>query len=146
MSTLRTLAIAVFLGLLANPVTAQQAKTLDGMVINLGIMPAAQAVHAEGHRQAHPTTFPSDSQHILITLADAKTSRHIGDAEVLVEIVDPKGSVQKKALLHTSAAGIPDYSELFIFGWPGTYSVRVTATRPSEPKPVKTTFTVHHVL
>ena len=117
--------------LVAVSASAQQAKTVDGLLINFGLMSADQAIHAQGHRDAHPEKFPSGSQHILVTLADAKTSRPIGDAEVLVEIVDPKGSVEKKPLLHTSAGGMPDYSELFIFGWTGTYSVRVTATRPS---------------
>ena len=146
MSRLRTLVIAMFLVLAASAADAQQAKTLEGIVINLGLMPAARAVHAEGHREAHPATFPSGSQHILITLAEAKTSRPIGDAEVLVEIVDPKGRVEKKPLLRTSAGGVPDYSELFVFGWSGTYSVRVTATRSNAAKPLKTSFTVHHAL
>lgn len=146
MSPLRLFAIATLLVLPAGPVAAQQAKTLDGVVVNLGLMSAARAVHAEGHREAHPATFPSGSQHILITLSDSKTSRPIGDAEVLVEIVDPKGKVEKKPLLHTSAGGMPDYSELFVFGWTGTYSVRVTANRPNVAKPFKTSFTIHHAL
>jgi hypothetical protein len=101
------------------------------VVINLGLMSAARAVHAEGHREAHPDTFPSGSQHILITLADVKTSRPIGDAKVLVEIVDPQGRVEKKSLLRTSAGAMPDYSELFVFGWSGTYWA---------------SFTIHHAL
>jgi hypothetical protein len=146
MSTLRRFAIAALFVLAAGAVYAQQAKTVDGVVINLGIMPAARAVHAQGHGEAHPATFPSGSQHVLITLADAKSRRAIGDADVLVEIVDPNGKAESKRLLHTSAAGIPDYSELFVFGWSGAYSVRVTAKRPSESKLLKTTFTIHHAI
>jgi hypothetical protein len=146
MSTLRSLAIAMLLAVPTGPVCAQQAKTVDGVVINLGLMSAARAVHAEGHRDAHPASFPSGSRHILITLNEAKTSRPIGDAQVLVEIVDPGGAVQKKPLLHTSAGGMPDYSELFVFGSSGTYSVRVSATRLDAPKPLKTSFTIHHQL
>lgn len=146
MNTLRTFAAAALLGLITGVAFGQQARTLDGVAINFGLMPALQAVHAEGHREAHPAIFPSGSQHVLVTLAYAKTGRRIGDAQVLVEIVDPKGSVEKKALLHTTAAGMPDYSELFVFGWSGTYTVHITATHPSTPKPVETTFTVHHSL
>jgi hypothetical protein len=141
-------ALSVFLAaavLTAVPALAQQAKTVDGVVINLGLMAAEQAIHAAGHSEAHPAKFPSGSQHVLITLADAKTGP-IGDAQVLVEVVDPKGRVEKKALLHTSAAGRPDYSELFVFGWSGTYSLRVTATRANGAKPLDARFTVHHVL
>jgi hypothetical protein len=139
-------AAAALAALLALPASAQQMKTVDGLVINFGLMSAEKAVHAEGHRDAHPEKFPSGSQHVLVTLADAKTSRRIGDAQVEVDVVDPKGKTSKKALLHTSAAGMPDYSELFVFGWSGTYQVRVNVSQGKGAKPVKTRFTVHHVL
>ena len=136
-------AIAAFTSL---PAFAQQMKTVDGLVINFGLMSAEQAVHAEGHRDAHPDKFPSGSQHVLITLAEEKTGRRIGDAKVVVEIVDPKGKAVSKPLLHTSGAGMPDYSELFVFGWSGTYTLRVNITPGNGAKPVKASFTVHHSL
>ena len=53
---------AVALGaLIALPAWAQQVKTVAGVVINLGLMSAEQAIHAEGHRDAHPSNFPSGS-------------------------------------------------------------------------------------
>jgi hypothetical protein len=143
LQALLTLVTAAVLVLAALSAHAQQAKSVDGIVVQLGLMSAERAVHAEGHRDAHPASFPSGSQHVLITLADAKSGKPIADADVVVEVVDPHGAVEKKALLHTSAAGMPDYSELFVFGWSGTYSLRMTATRPNA-KPLKTTFTVHH--
>lgn len=126
--------------------SAQQAKTIDGLMIHFGLMSAQEAVHAQGHRDAHPEKFPSGSQHILITLTDEKTARRIGDADVVVEVIDPKGQTERKALLRTSAAGIPDYSELFVFGWSGNYEVRVSVFARRDAKPVKTSFRVHHVL
>src|SRR5438067_13322786 len=108
-------AATAFAALMASPVAAQQMKTVNGLVINFGLMSAEQAVHAEGHRDAHSEKFPSGSQHVLITLADEKTGLRLGDAEVSVEVIDPKGAAVSKPLLHTSAAGIPDYSELFVF-------------------------------
>jgi hypothetical protein len=139
-------AAAAFAALLALPASAQQMRTVDGLVINFGLMSAEKAVRAEGHRDAHPEKFPSGSQHVLVTLADAKTSRRIGDAQVEVEVIDPKGKSAMKPLLHTSAGGVPDYSELFVFGWSGTYQVRVSVSQSKGAKPVKTRFTVHHVL
>ena len=139
-------AIAAFAVLCALPAFGQQQKTVEGVVINLGVMSAERAVHAEGHRDMHPDKFPSGSQHVLITLADEKTGRHIGDAEVLVEVRDPKGGRVAKPLLHTSAAGMPDYSELFVFDWSGTYTLNVNVTPPKGGKPMKTRFTVHHSL
>jgi hypothetical protein len=132
--------------LVAFSASAQQAKTVDGLLINFGLMSAERAIHAQGHRDAHPEKFPGGSQHILITLSDEKTAKRIGDADVVVEVVDPKGKAERKALLRTSAAGTPDYSELFVFGWSGNYVVRVSVFQRRDAKPVKTSFSVHHAL
>jgi hypothetical protein len=140
------LGAAALATLAALPAAAQQMKTVDGLVINFGLMSAEKAIHAQGHREAHPAEFPSGSQHIVVTLADEKTGRRVADARVEVELIDPKGRRAMKPLLRTSAAGMPDYSELFVFGWSGTYSVRVNVTPAKSAKPLKTSFTVHHSL
>ena len=132
--------------LVALSASAQQAKTVDGLLINFGLMSADQAVHAQGHRDLHPEKFPSGSQHILITLATEKTNMRIGDADVVVEVIDPKDKAERRPLLRTSAAGMPDYSELFVFGWSGTYDVRVSVFLSKDARPVKTSFRVHHAL
>jgi hypothetical protein len=132
--------------LVALSASAQQAKTVDGLLINFGLMSAEQAIHAQGHRDAHPEKFPSGSQHILISLTEEKTAKPIGDADVVVEVIDPKGKAERKALLRTSAGGTPDYSELFVFGWSGNYVVRVSVFPRRDAKPLKTRFNVHHVL
>ena len=137
---------AVLAMLVSLSASAQQAKTVDGLLINFGLMSAGQAVHAQGHRDAHPEKFPGGSQHILISLTDEKTARRISDADVVVEVIDPKGKAERKSLLRTSAAGMPDYSELFVFGWSGNYVVRVSVFQRRDAKPVKTRFSVHHVL
>ena len=146
MRTASLLAAGALATLAAFSTAAQQSKTIDGLVIYVGLMSAEQAVHAEGHRDAHPARFPSGSQHVLITLADEKTRQRIGDADVVVEIIDPKGKAEKKPLLPTSAAGLPDYSELFVFGWSGNYTVHVSVLSRKGAKAVKTRFSVHHML
>lgn len=139
------LAVALLATALAcGPAVAQYRKAVAGIVINLGIVPAAVALEANGHRDMHPAHPPAGSQHLLITIDEEKTRKRIGDAEVLIEVTDPRGHVEKKTLLHTQADGLPDYSELFTFGWEGEYSIHVTiATQPSA-KPVDARFTVHH--
>ena len=134
----------VALALLSSPAFSQQSATLNGMTINLGVMPAEAALRVDGHREAHPQNSPPGSQHLLITLADAKSGQPIGDAIVVMEITDPKGHTERKPLLHTQAAGVPDYSELFIFPWSGRYSVRVTITLQSGAKPTQARFTLNH--
>ena len=123
--------------------TAQYVKTIDGLVVNLGIVPAEVALRADGHRDSHPLNPPSGSQHLLVTLDDEKTHRRLYDSEVVVEVTDPRGGVERKPLLHTQGGGLPDYSELFRFSWPGAYSVRVVISRPGA-KPLELRFTVHH--
>jgi hypothetical protein len=123
-----------------------QEKTVDGLVINLGLMPAEKAVHALGHSEAHPATFPSGSQHVLISVADAKTHKPIGDATVVVNVRAPNGATVEKPLLRTQAAGMPDYSELFVFGSSGTYRLKVRVTPAHGPKSSETVFTVRHDL
>ena len=74
-----------------------------------------------------------------------KPAKRIGHAEVVIEVTDPRGHVDKKPLVHTQAAGFPDYSELFRFGWEGEYTIRVIILTPQRrAKPINTQFTVHH--
>ena len=135
---------AVTIALASMPATAQQRNTVGGMVINFGIVPAEVALQASGHADAHPPHPPPGSQHLLITLDDAQGGKRIGDAEVTIEVTDPHGRVEKKPLLHTQAGGLPDYSELFRFGWTGKYSVRVIVTPRPGAKPIETIFMVNH--
>ena len=136
-----TLAIA----LMWSPAMAQNSRIVDGLVLNLGIVPAEVALRADGHRDAHPANPPSGSQHLLITVDDRNSGKRISDAEVSVEVTDPKGHAEKKPMLHTQGGGLPDYSELFRFGWPGEYSIRVIIARPSA-KPIETVLKVHHAI
>ncbi len=128
------------------PAVAQQGRTVAGFIVNFGIVPAAVALRAEGHRDAHPTNPPGGSQHLLITLDEEKSGKRIGDAEVVIEVTDPHGRVEKKPLLHTQGGGLPDYSELFVFGWSGEYSIRVIITPQPGAKPIETRFTVNHTV
>lgn len=130
--------------LLATVAGAQQTMTVDGLVVSLGIVPADVALRAEGHRESHPPKPPGGSQHILVTLDDSKTGKRISDADVVVTVTDPRGQVLTKPLLHTQAGGLADYSELFVFGWSGHYSIRVVITRGSGAKPIEARFTVTH--
>lgn len=128
------------------PAAAQQSRTVAGFIVNFGIVPAEVALRADGHRDAHPTQPPGGSQHLLITIDDEKDRKRIGDAEVVIEVTDPHGRVRKKPLLHTQAGGLADYSELFIFGWSGEYSIRAIITPRPGAKPIEARFTVNHMI
>ena len=69
----RMMAVALLTSALAcAPVVAQQSKSVAGLVINLGIVPAEVALRADGHRDMHPPNPPSGSQHLLITVDEEK--------------------------------------------------------------------------
>lgn len=123
-----------------------QEKSVGGLVINLGLMTAAKAMQADGHREAHEHAFTNSSaaEHILVSIEDAQTGRRIGDARVVVEVKDPKGKIETRPLLNTQSAGVPDYSEIFQFGWSGKYEIRVMITRTPGSKPIEARFTVGH--
>jgi hypothetical protein len=143
---IRCAAAAVGVALATTIAFAQQPRTVGGMIVNFGIVPAEVALRAEGHRDQHPTNPPPGSQHLLITLDDEKTGKRISDPDVFIEVTDPNGHVEKKPLLHTQGGGLPDYSELFRFPSPGEYSLRVIITPKSGGKPIETQFKVKHAI
>jgi hypothetical protein len=67
----------------------------------------------------------------------------IGDADVTVQLKNPRGTLQKKALMPMLTAGYPDYSEVFDFGWSGHYTLTVLVKRKGAPGPVEARFDVN---
>jgi hypothetical protein len=119
-------------------------KVVQGMVVNLGIVPATK-LEPFSAEKGHGANLPGGSQHLLVSVSDAKSGVHVADAKVTVEVTDPKGAVQKKELVLGRTAGIPDYSEIFIFGWSGKYRVRVTI-EPRQGKPIRADFVWTHTV
>ena len=141
---LRRIALLMLCFLAIGAAWADHQKVLRGVVINLGIVPATKlaAFPAEG---AHGTSLPGGSQHLLVSLSDAKSGRHLEAAKVSVQVTDPKGAVQRKDLILGRTGDIPDYSEIFMFGWSGKYQIRVTV-QPKDGKPMRADFAWSHVV
>ena len=131
--------------LVAFPASAQQMKTVDGVVVNLGIINAIAAEHSDAQHGVHKGGHGSGMEHILVSLAEQGGSR-IGDAEVTIEVRNPKGVVQKKQAAAMITAGFPDYSEVFEFGWSGRYVITILVKRKGAAKPVQARFTVNRVI
>jgi len=132
--------------LAALPAAAQQMKTVGGVVVNLGIVSAIAAEHADAQHGVHKGGHGSGMEHVVVSLAEEKSGTRIADAEVTIEVKNPKGGVQKKPALAMVTAGFPDYSEVFEFGWSGTYVVRVLVKRKAAAKPLEAAFTVKRVI
>jgi hypothetical protein len=143
LAILSAIAAAVLLSFSA---TAQQMKTVEGVVINIGIIGAIEAEHTDAQHGVHKGGHGSGMQHITVVLSEEKGGARISDAEVTIEVRDPKGVVQKKPAMAMVTAGFPDYSEVFAFGWSGDYRVTVLIKRKDAAKPVQARFTVKRVL
>lgn len=125
--------------------SAQQMKTVQGVVINLGIVNAIAAEHADAQHGVHKGGHGSGMEHVLVSLAE-KGGVRIGDAQVTIEVRNPNGAVQKKPAMAMITAGFPDYSEVFEFGWSGPYVLTVLIKRKGAARPVQARFTVNRVI
>jgi hypothetical protein len=141
----RTLCAAALAALLAFSVHAQGMKTVGGIVVNIGIVSALDAEHVDAQHGAHKGGHGGGMEHVVVSLAEEKSGERIPDAEVAIEVRDPKGRLQKKPAMAMITAGYPDYSEVFEFGWSGRYIVRVLAKRRGAAKPIDVRFAVNRM-
>jgi hypothetical protein len=146
MKVLNLYAAAVLAAAFAFPLSAQQMKTVGGIVVNIGIMSAIAAEHADAQHGVHTGGHGPGQEHVVVALAEENGGGRIADAEVAIEVRNPKGTVQKKLGLPMVTAGYPDYSEVFDFGWSGNYSVSVWIKRKGAAKPVEARFSVNRRL
>jgi hypothetical protein len=146
MKVLNLFAGAALAAAFAFPVWAQQMKTVGGMVVNIGVMSAIAAQHADAQHGVHTGGHGPGKEHVVVALAEENGGGRIADAEVAIEVKNPKGTVQKKRGLPMVTAGYPDYSEVFDFGWSGNYSVNVLIRRKGAAKPVEARFSVNRTL
>lgn len=138
--------VALAASLAALPVAAQQRKVVSGMVVNIGITSALAAEHVDAQHGVHKGGHGSGMEHVIVTLAEERGGARVADADVTIEVKTPKGKVQKKPAMAMVTAGFPDYSEVFDFGWSGTYLVRVMVKRKSAAKPLEAVFTVRRAI
>jgi hypothetical protein len=131
--------------LLSFAAAAQQMKTVQGLVINIGIVAAIEAEHTDAQHGVHKGGHGSGMDHIVVALSEEKGGARIADAEVTIEVRDPKGVVQKKPAMAMVTAGFPDYSEVFEFSRSGQYTVNVLVKRKGAARPVQARFTVNRV-
>ena len=116
--------------LFAATAAAEHRKIVDGLAINIGVVPVSQLMRSDSYeRQAHKEAATGATHHVVVGVTDAKSGAAVGDARVMLELVDPRGSVQRKTLERGDAGGGPDDSGLFRFGWAGAYKLRVSVAR-----------------
>ena len=134
-------AVAFAASLAALPAAAQQVKVVSGLVVNMGITSALDAEHVDAQHGVHKGGHGSGMEHVIVSVAEDNGGARVADAAVTIEVKTPKGKLQKKPAMAMVTSGFPDYSEVFDFGWSGTYLVRVMIKRKAA-KPVEAVFTV----
>src|SRR5690349_5990221 len=97
--TLSGIVAAAALAALPFFASAQQMKTVGGVVINIGIVSAIDAEHADAQHGVHKGGHGAGMEHVVVVLAEEKGGKRIPDADVTIELKDPKGVVQKKPLM-----------------------------------------------
>lgn len=138
--------VALAASLAALPAAAQQVKVVSGLVVNLGITSALDAEHVDAQHGVHKGGHGSGMEHVIVSVAENNGGARVADAHVTIEVKTPKGKLQKKPAMAMVTAGFPDYSEVFDFGWSGTYLVRVMIKRKAAAKPVEAVFTVRRAI
>lgn len=126
------------------PASAQQAKTVADVTVRYGLVEAVQAQHVDAQHGMHRGGHGSGMQHLVVTLA--RNGVPLAGAKVVVELRDPQGGVQKKALQAMVTSGYPDYSEVFAFGWSGAYRLRVWFLLKDGTQPLEARFVHRHVI
>ena len=132
--------------LTVTPAAAQQMKVVGGLVVNVGITSALDAEHVDAQHGVHKGGHGSGMEHVIVTLTEDQGGARVADADVTIEVRSPRGKLQRKPAMAMVTAGFPDYSEVFDFGWSGTYLVRVMVKRKAAPRPVEAVFTVKRVI
>lgn len=138
--------VALAASLAALPAAAQQVKVVSGLVVNLGITSALDAEHVDAQHGVHKGGHGSGMEHVIVSVAENDGGARVADADVTIEVRSPRGKLQRKPAMAMVTAGFPDYSEVFDFGWSGTYLVRVMVKRKAAPRPVEAVFTVKRVI
>jgi hypothetical protein len=125
---------------LAGAASAEHRKIVDGLAINIGVVPVTQLLRTDAYeRSMHRERAATATHHVVVGVAEAKSGAPVGDARVTLELVDPRGATQRQTLERGDAGGVPDYSGLFRFGWAGAYKLKVNVARAGSA-PVTTTF------
>jgi hypothetical protein len=137
------LAVALFTAMIAAPLAsrAQQAETVDGLRINIGVVTTAWAKHFQEESASHPNLGePDHAHHLVVSITDVKTGANLAGAEVRVEVRSPNRIVEAKPLVPRVTSGVPDYSEIFNMHESGRYRITVYVKTKTRAKPLVARF------
>lgn len=128
--------------------TASERKTVDGVSIYLGIVPAEIV---SGHPRGHPESEMHDGSptgghvyHLMIALYDEQTDKRITDARVSAAISDINHSGHQRTLEPMLIAGSIAYGNYFDLAGSGPYRIVVQIRRLDQPGLIEVEFVFKH--
>lgn len=122
--TWSVLAVGLALALRAG---AQTSRTVDDVVVYLGVVPAAIVLeHAPTHEEAKMHGGASAGQvHIMVALFEAKTGQRVTGANVSARVRGARGVDEEKKLESMTIAGAETYGNYFSLNGPGPFKINV---------------------
>lgn len=124
----------------------RNSQTVDGMTIELGVLPAELIqghVTAPGEPNAlHGGTPPnSRSHHIVVALFDAKTGARITDARIRAGVGNRSYNHDPDTLLEPMEVnGTISYGNFFLLQGEGVWRIHLEIARAGAPRPVEADF------
>ena len=122
-------------------------QTIDGMTIELGVMPVERVKTEHATSPGDPgamhggTPANSSSNHIVVALFDAKTGTRITDAQIQADVGDRWYSHDPdKSLEPMEISGAMSYGNYFSMQGAGVWRIHLVIRRPGMTRAVETNF------
>ena len=123
-------------------------KTVDNLVIYLGVLPAEMI---RGHPVQHPGASmhggrPAESNeyHVTIALFDAKTGARITNAKISARVSEIGLAGEEKKLTPMQIADTVTYGNYFQMAGNGPFRVRLVIHIPDQPREIRAEFEHWH--
>ena len=121
--------------------SSQNRQVVDGVIVNVGWISAADAAKFEAERSLHRSHLHKKGvYHLVVTLSDARSGEPIKNATVTAVIDDPFDRIQRKLLKKTETAGFTDYSDYYEFSGVGRYFLNLEIILEGRATPLKARF------
>src|SRR5574340_14876 len=133
----------------AAPATDPSHKTVDGIEIYLGFLPA------ESVRDEYPNGSPESSRHrgipkragyyhVNVSLFNSKTQPPISDAQVAARVEEIGNASESKKLELMKTSNVVSYGNYFKMSGKGPYWIKLQIQIPGVAKTIKTQFEHRH--
>ncbi|MBI3919412.1 MAG: hypothetical protein HY322_20655 [Betaproteobacteria bacterium] len=153
MPTALILVAALALIAAAPATAAEYYKSAGGMVIYMGVLPAAMV---RGHPPEHPesalhggTPAWGEQYHVVVALFDRATGTRIHDVAIKATVFDTRQPGKRlpgphKELESMLVAGAGSYGNYFNMPAPAPYRIELEIRRPDSTTPANTSFEFSH--